>query len=95
MFTNDSDIHAAAHQVLTIGQHARLDRNDDALPQLGCAAWMSVVTQNAPMLAVAASSAHTAWCDHTDSSVEIFMPRRYIRFSFSWHNTIYRIPFQE
>lgn len=42
----------------------------------GCAAWMSVVTQNAPMLAMAGSFAHSAWCDHNDATVEVFMPKR-------------------
>lgn len=74
MFSGDSDIQAVAHQVIAMSPN-RSDR-DDVPMQLGCAAWMSVVTQNAPMLAVAVSPVHSAWCDHTDTAVEIYVPRR-------------------
>ncbi|XP_035783458.1 uncharacterized protein LOC118461813 [Anopheles albimanus] len=42
----------------------------------GAAAWLSIVTRDAPLLALACSPAHEAWCDHFASVVTVFRPAR-------------------
>lgn len=42
----------------------------------GSAAWLSLSIQNAPILAIAASPSHMAWCDHSKAVVTIFIPIR-------------------
>ncbi|KFB35395.1 AGAP003804-PA-like protein [Anopheles sinensis] len=42
----------------------------------GAATWLSVLTRDAPLLAVACSVNHEAWCEHFTSVVTIFSPQR-------------------
>lgn len=70
------DWNALAHQVIELQSVANTPAALDDLTH-GCAAWMSVGTQNAPILAVAGSFSHRAWCDHNDATVEVFVPRRH------------------
>lgn len=41
----------------------------------GCACWLSVSTQNAPLVAIASSCSHEVWCNHS-SAVKVFQPIR-------------------
>ncbi|XP_037037061.1 uncharacterized protein LOC119074853 [Bradysia coprophila] len=41
----------------------------------GCACWLSVSTQNAPLIAIASSYSHDVWCNHS-SAVKVFQPIR-------------------
>lgn len=76
-----------AHQVIVFGGSSRSSNisatgngaSAERLWSHGCASWMSLSTLNAPVVAVAGSSTHRVWCDHTDATVEIFKPRRFVR----------------
>lgn len=86
---NALDMHrVVAHQVIVFGGTSRRSNisgsvtannapADRALSH-GCASWMSLSTLSAPVVAVAGSSTHSAWCNHTDATVEIFKPRRFV-----------------
>lgn len=43
----------------------------------GCACWLSVSTQSAPLIAIASSYSHEVWCNHS-STVKVFQPIRLI-----------------
>ncbi|EAT43332.1 AAEL005227-PA [Aedes aegypti] len=51
---------------------------------MGAAAWLSIATRDAPLLVLACSSYHEAWCDHTYSSITAFTPRRDSYGSVQW-----------
>ncbi|XP_065079553.1 uncharacterized protein LOC135702447 [Ochlerotatus camptorhynchus] len=51
---------------------------------MGAAAWLSIATRDAPLLVLACSSYHEAWCEHTYSSVTVFTPRRDSYGSVQW-----------
>ncbi|XP_055640844.1 uncharacterized protein LOC129778140 [Toxorhynchites rutilus septentrionalis] len=51
---------------------------------MGAAAWLSVLTRNAPILVLASSSHHEAWCDHIFASITVFTPRRDSYGSVQW-----------
>jgi hypothetical protein len=42
----------------------------------GAAAWLAICTQNAPMLAISCAPNHSTWCDHQNSKVVVFAPKR-------------------
>lgn len=42
----------------------------------GIAAWLSVHTNNAPMLVVSTKSSHDNWCDHLQQTLKLFVPNR-------------------
>ncbi|XP_011180534.1 uncharacterized protein LOC105211001 [Zeugodacus cucurbitae] len=42
----------------------------------GIATWLSVHTNNAPMLVVSTKSPHDNWCDHLQQTLKLFVPKR-------------------
>lgn len=42
----------------------------------GYACWLSVSTQNAPLIAIASSYSHEVWCNHSSAIVKVFQPVR-------------------
>lgn len=42
----------------------------------GYACWLSVSTQNAPLLAIASSYSHEVWCNHSSAVVRVYQPVR-------------------
>uniref|UniRef100_A0A0K8U8C4 Uncharacterized protein n=1 Tax=Bactrocera latifrons TaxID=174628 RepID=A0A0K8U8C4_BACLA len=42
----------------------------------GIAAWLSVHTNNAPMLVVSTRSPHDSWCDHLQQTLKLLVPNR-------------------
>lgn len=42
----------------------------------GTGTWLSIGTQNTPILAITSYPNHSSWCDHTDSVVSIFVPKK-------------------
>ncbi|XP_055547334.1 uncharacterized protein LOC129731387 [Wyeomyia smithii] len=70
------------HQDLTI--KLPLETNDGRKLNMGAAAWLSVLTRNAPLLVVSCSSHHEAWCEHTFSTITVFIPTRNLFNSVQW-----------
>uniref|UniRef100_A0A182P783 WD repeat-containing protein 55 homolog n=1 Tax=Anopheles epiroticus TaxID=199890 RepID=A0A182P783_9DIPT len=68
------------HQELTLRSlnpdHQVANRNEGKPFYVGAAAWLSILTRDAPLLVVACSPSHAAWCDHVSSIVTVFSPRR-------------------
>lgn len=51
----------------------------------GVATWLSVGTQNAPVLATSVSgSVHSSWCDHSNIKVSIWVPNRTDPLRITW-----------
>lgn len=42
----------------------------------GYACWLSVSTQNAPLIAISSSYSHEVWCNHSSAVVRVFQPVR-------------------
>ncbi|XP_053956608.1 uncharacterized protein LOC128862163 [Anastrepha ludens] len=42
----------------------------------GIAAWLSVHTNNSPMLVVSTQAPHDDWCDHLQQTLQLFVPKR-------------------
>uniref|UniRef100_A0A182MPS3 WD repeat-containing protein 55 homolog n=1 Tax=Anopheles culicifacies TaxID=139723 RepID=A0A182MPS3_9DIPT len=68
------------HQEITlrnlIPDHTTDDRNGSTAFHVGAAAWLSILTRDAPLLVVACSPSHEAWCDHFTSIITVFCPKR-------------------
>ncbi|XP_055610974.1 uncharacterized protein LOC129757710 isoform X1 [Uranotaenia lowii] len=74
------------HQELLL---RKLNPDMDAQPNpvklnMGAATWLSVLTRDAPLLALACGSHHEAWCEHTYSTVTVFTPKRDTYGSIQW-----------
>ncbi|XP_050071938.1 uncharacterized protein LOC126559808 [Anopheles maculipalpis] len=52
------------------------EKKDGNAFRVGAAAWLSILTRDAPLLVVACSPVHDAWCDHFTSTVTVFSPKR-------------------
>lgn len=74
--SSSASFEATAQQVISSSRGSHQTEPGDASTEHGCAAWLSVVTQDAPMLAISVSQSHSAWCDHSDATVEVFQPQR-------------------
>uniref|UniRef100_A0A182R5X4 WD repeat-containing protein 55 homolog n=1 Tax=Anopheles funestus TaxID=62324 RepID=A0A182R5X4_ANOFN len=67
------------HQELTLRSLIpghNTEKNDGNVFHVGAAAWLSILTRDAPLLVVACSPSHEAWCDHFSSIVTVFCPKR-------------------
>ncbi|XP_062554999.1 uncharacterized protein LOC134220064 [Armigeres subalbatus] len=71
------------HQELML-KKSNPDMDGSQKLSMGAAAWLSTATRDAPLLVVACSSYHEAWCEHTYASVTVFMPRRDTYRSVQW-----------
>ncbi|XP_058055802.1 uncharacterized protein LOC131207207 [Anopheles bellator] len=64
------------HQELTVKLHDLATQGDGRPFTAGAAAWLSILTRDAPLLVIACSPSHDAWCDHFASIVTVFSPTR-------------------
>lgn len=71
------------HQDLILQNHD-LEMDTNRKRNMGAAAWLSVLTRDAPLLVLASSSHHEAWCEHTFASITVFTPRRDSYDSVQW-----------
>ncbi|XP_053696553.1 uncharacterized protein LOC128743893 [Sabethes cyaneus] len=71
------------HQDLTVKQ-LQLETDNVRKLNMGAATWLSVLTRNAPLLVVSCSSHHEAWCEHTFSTISVFIPKRNSYDSVQW-----------
>uniref|UniRef100_A0A182JZZ9 WD repeat-containing protein 55 homolog n=1 Tax=Anopheles christyi TaxID=43041 RepID=A0A182JZZ9_9DIPT len=62
------------HQELTL-RSLNPDHTTEKPFYVGAAAWLSILTRDAPLLVVACSPNHAAWCDHVSSIVTVFSPK--------------------
>ncbi len=75
---SDSSGELSFHTIQTI---SAIDKNlDDGVDSKtlihGYACWLSVSTQNAPLVAITSSRSHEVWCNHSNAVVKVFQPIR-------------------
>ncbi|XP_065362290.1 uncharacterized protein LOC135955850 [Calliphora vicina] len=58
----------------------------------GLAIWLSVYTNNAPVLVVTTVAPHDDWCEHVDQYLKLFVPKRIANGNFVTYNEIKSIP---
>ncbi|XP_053670531.1 uncharacterized protein LOC128720857 [Anopheles nili] len=80
MFESSERYQVSRHQELTL-KSLHVDqtgeRNDSKPFSVGAATWLSILTRDAPLLVLACSPNHEAWCEHFSSVVTVFSPKRY------------------
>ncbi|XP_037806746.1 uncharacterized protein LOC119600516 [Lucilia sericata] len=58
----------------------------------GLAIWLSVYTNNAPVLVVTTVAPHDDWCEHVDQYLKLFVPKRVPNANFVTYNEVKSIP---
>lgn len=58
----------------------------------GIAIWLSVYTNNAPVLVVTTVAPHDDWCEHVDQYLKLYVPKRVPNGNFVTYNETKSIP---
>lgn len=58
----------------------------------GLAIWLSVYTNNAPILVLTTIAPHDDWCEHVDQYLKLFVPKRIPSGNFVTYNEMKSVP---
>ncbi|XP_036344213.1 uncharacterized protein LOC118753442 [Rhagoletis pomonella] len=58
----------------------------------GIAAWLSVHTNNAPILVASTKAPHDDWCDHLQQTLKLFVPKRIPTGNLVMYNEVKSVP---
>ncbi|XP_037935064.1 uncharacterized protein LOC119669296 [Teleopsis dalmanni] len=87
-----SQVHANRYEEdLKIEPYQKISIENITENSQGLAIWLSIHTNNAPMLAVTSVAPHDDWCEHIEQSITIFVPQR-IKTDYVVFNKMKSVP---